>query len=157
MVAPLPYVACIKEGAVPILESNMLPTATVAYTHSLIERIVPGYGVDLGDDIGCDVFEEEYGMLVADSLTVDDVIKAITDKVDSHITCIDEITEGHIYALLVRRERELSNAKGEIALLEDLKPKIERECTGDCPICLELMRDPIFLQPCMHFLVQALP
>ena len=149
----------ITESTHP-LESAIVNTATVTYKPSLMERLVGGYGVDLGDDIGCDVFEKTYGLRVSDCLTVSDVINAITDKVDSHIISINALQgKGGMMARQLKDDGDfLQNYNGaryhefvrEVFLLERLKPKIRCLLADDCPICLEPMKDLTFLQPCLH-------
>ena len=64
------------------MEPIILDTATVTYKPFLMERVAGGYGVDLGDDIGCYVFKEKYGVSVRHCLIVNDITNAITDEVD---------------------------------------------------------------------------
>lgn len=154
----------MTESTLP-LESTLFNTATVTYKPSLVERVVGGYGVDLGDDIGCDVFEKKYGVHVSECSTVTDVLNAITDEIGAQKKTLDAL-EGQentkTYRYSEEKEGEFvfpryKNPRSfhinmKIEELEDLMPKIEA-CSlvaDDCPICLEPMRGLTFFQPCLH-------
>ncbi|CAM9106101.1 unnamed protein product [Laminaria digitata] len=127
------------------LETIVLDTATVTYKPSLIERVVGGCGVDLGEDMGCDVLAKKYGVRVSDCWTVDDVIDSIESEAASHIIHIDNLQIAWQQNLYHRpTPGQIDSVQRKIAVLEDLKTRMKGLLANDCPICLEPVKDLTF-------------
>ena len=123
------------------LNDSILDIATVRYSPSLMERIVGGVGSDLGNDKGCDIFEQKYGVSVSRCETMHDIIIAIREEIVKLCVQQQGVSDVIRVARLEARRENLSNL---IDKIRDMK-------SGDCPICFEPIIDISLIQPCLHF------
>lgn len=120
------------------LDSTVVDMATIQYHPSLLENLGLGYGVDLGNDKGCDMFEQKYGVCVEGCSTIYEVLEAITEVISSTTAKANHATQ-------------FLRIASKINMLETLKVKIHEAVSDDCPICFEHMYDIALIQPCLHF------
>lgn len=124
------------------LKSAVLDMACVRYRPSLLERVGGGYGAELGDDRGCDLFRRKHGVDVSACLTIDDITAAIKGVIDKH---------GAACRVPGVSRPEQIKLSEKINKLQEVTNKIRGVLSEDCPICLERKQDLTLIQPCLHF------
>ena len=128
------------------LKDATLDIATVRYTPSLMERIVGGVSTDLGNDRGCDIFEQKYGVSVSGCETIPDILETIRDEIGNL-----RAQQGNFLANTHSNVTRMLRLEARCTNLSRLVDKIREIKSGDCPICFEPIVDISLIQPCLHF------
>eukprot|EP00752_Nemacystus_decipiens_P015862 g14170.t1 len=134
--------ATVMQECTDALRSSVVDIACVKYRPSLVERVGGGYGAELGNVRGCDVFEKNYGVDVSACLTVHDITAAIDGVISNHTA------SAAAPGIMPNAQSRLCD---KINLLRDLNNKIWGVVAEDCPVCLERCTDLNLIQPCLHF------
>lgn len=134
--------AAVMQECTDALASAVVDIACVQYRPSLVERVGGGYGAELGNDRGCDLFRSKYGVDVSNCSTFDDLTAKIETTIDRYK---ESAAVPGIMPNTVRILRE------EINALRILRNKLGAVLSEDCPVCLERKHDLKIIQPCMHF------
>ena len=138
---------CVLNKSTAPLKDAVLDIATVKYTPSLIESIVGGFGSDLGNDKGCDIFLEKYGVDVSECETISEIVAATHKELDIW----KSRHAGYSQGSQVSDRSQACVAKRKCNILESLIIKIHEVKSHDCPVCLEPIVDLSLIQPCLHF------
>lgn len=123
------------------LRGIFIATASVEYVPSLAERVGVGYGVELGNKSGHDLFQSKYGVDVSGIKTHHDMKVAI----QARITVL--IEHMGVQGVTVWRKQELEKKRD---VLVKLLPRVACLPDETCCICLGTMESASLLQPCMH-------
>lgn len=123
------------------LRDILIATASVEYIPSLAERVGVGYGVELGNRSGHDLFKEMYGVNVSECKTHHD----IKLKIQAAITVLNGAIR--VQGMGVWRKQNMEEKRD---VLVKLLPRVACLPDETCCICLGPMENASLLQPCMH-------
>ena len=124
------------------LDSAILDIARVGYRPSLVERVGGGYGTELGEDRGCDLFFRKYDVNVSRCSTVDDIVAAIEGVIEEN---------NRLAGVPGLARSDVTKLCDKINELHGVQNKIRGVLSEDCPVCLERVADLTLIQPCLHF------